>query len=152
MAPANTANAGMSFDRSRQLWAVEQSQLVERRRIHRHRRVMQHDQRMRVGVIRQCALDCLQLRGPEPALAVCRLGEPRLEQQQLPAIARAPLATHLEGRVTQLAPHLVGDVVVAGNDEDWRAKVAEQQVDGAVRFGLVVHDVAVNSTASTGKK
>ena len=90
----------MPFDRSRQLWSVEQSQLIERRRIHRHRRVMQHDQRMRVGVICQCALDFLQLREPEPAFAVCRLGEPGLDQQQLPAIVRAPLSPHLEGRVT----------------------------------------------------
>ena len=48
----------------------------------RYRRVVQHEQRMRVCVIRQCALHLLQLRWPEPALAVRRLGEPGAEQHE----------------------------------------------------------------------
>jgi hypothetical protein len=97
---------------------------------------------MRLDALGQGTLDGLPLRRSQLSLAIGRFGEPGLQQQDLPAVARDPLPSDLERDMAQLSSHFAGIVVIARNRQDRHAQPAEQQIDRAVGRGLVVDDVA----------
>jgi hypothetical protein len=54
--------------------------------------------------------------------------------------------------MAELAAHLVGDVVVAGNEQDRHSEIAEQQVHRAIGRRIVVHDVAGQDDGVRGQE
>ena len=140
--PADAAHARMTLHRKPEFGTVEQPEPVERGRIHRDGRVMQEHERVRLGPLRERAVERGELARPEPALAVGRFRIPGVEQHDLPAVGRAQLAADLERLVGELPAHFGGVVVVARDHEHRHLELAEQQVDRAVGGRFVVHDVA----------
>jgi predicted O-methyltransferase YrrM len=141
VAPGDAADLRVPVEDGEEWLRVEQAEGVESCRLHAHRRMVQAHERVAVAVRLERGLEPRELPRAEPALAVVRLGEPRVEHDDDPA-AQNPHAAHLEGRVGQSPFELVGDIVVAGDQQHRCAEVVEGQLEAAVGFGVVLHEVA----------
>ena len=141
VAPGDAAHLRMPVEDGEERLRIEQAEGVEARRLHAHRWMVQADQCVVVAVGLERGFETREFCGAQLALAVVRLGEPRVEHDDGPATEDAD-ATHLERRVGQPPVHFRRQVVVAWNQQHRRAEPVEQQLEAAVGLGVVLHEVA----------
>ena len=131
----------MPRDDSHEFVAVRKTQGVHARRVHPDRRVMDQHEHRNVALCSQRALELLELRRAEPALAVRGLGEPGTEQHDGPR-ADAVRSANQERRATEPSLQFGRHVVIARDHQDRRRARSEQQLERPVSRGIVLHQVA----------
>lgn len=139
MTPYDAANVAMPVDDIQELVGILQPDMVEPAARHRHRMMMQTNERMPLWRAREGRLQGSELLRAEAAARRPRHGAVEQHDSPQPEI---DVSADDERRAIELASHCLRLVVIAGQAENREPQRSEEVPEVSISRGVVLHEIA----------